>query len=111
MKRTLLSVIFILSVLLTHAKEDVNREEYTGRYVITLKNTISEVEVILQSDGRLVVSSPIGKIILVHIENDCFEIPQYGGLVVFERDEKRAVTACTVSIPIADIRDIKVKKQ
>jgi hypothetical protein len=111
MKRALLSIILIGLFAALNAKEEANWVEYTGRYIVALKNGISEVEVRFQNDGQLTVASPIGKIILVHIEKDYFEIPQYGGTVVFERDEKQEVTACTVSIPMADIKDIKIKKQ
>lgn len=111
MKRTLLSAIFIFSAFILNAKEDAKWEAYTGWYTIVLKNGTSKVEVIFQNDGRLIVASPIGKILLVHTGKDSFEIPQYGGTAVFERDENQAVTACAVSIPMADIKNIKVKKQ
>jgi hypothetical protein len=111
MKRALWLVIFIWGCFLLHAREGAKWSEYTGRYVVALKNHTGEVEVAFQDEGRLVVSSPIGRIILVHVEKDCFSIPQYGGTVVFERDDRQEVTACTLSVPIADIKNIKVFKQ
>ncbi|MDR1918356.1 MAG: hypothetical protein LBQ65_01770 [Tannerellaceae bacterium] len=111
MKRTVLSAIFILVALLSKAEGNIDRKEYAGRYVLPMESIIGEVEICIQNDSVLTVSLPVGEIILEYIEADCFEVPKYGATAVFERDEKQEVTACRISIPMADIKDLIAKKQ
>ncbi|MDR1937206.1 MAG: hypothetical protein LBQ73_01740 [Tannerellaceae bacterium] len=112
MKRTVVvSAIFILWAFISKAEGNIDRKEYAGRYVLPVESMIGEVEITIQNDTLLTISLPVGEIILEYLEEDCFEVPQYGATAVFERDEKQEVTACRISIPMADIKDLIAKKQ
>ncbi|MDR1980399.1 MAG: hypothetical protein LBQ39_02105 [Tannerellaceae bacterium] len=112
MKRTVFVAMCILLAFLAKAERNINRKEYAGRYVLSSEESmISEVEITIQNDSILTVFLPVGEIILEYIEKDCFEVPQYGATAIFERDEKQEVTACRISIPMAEIKDLIAVKQ
>jgi hypothetical protein len=111
MKKTVVSAMFILLAFIAKAEGNTDKKEYAGRYVLPAESMIGEVEISIQNDSVLMISSPVGEIMLEHIEEDSFKVPQYGATAVFERDEKQAVTACRISIPMADIKDLIAKKQ
>jgi hypothetical protein len=110
MKKTVLSMIFILSVLISKAEGNIDGKDYVGHYVLPMESVIGEVEISIQNDTLLMISSPAGEFILKYVEKDSFEVPQYGATVVFERDGKQEVIACKISIPPADINLTAVKQ-
>jgi hypothetical protein len=86
-------------------------QEYTGRYIFSIENSEETMEITLQSDSTLTVFSSMGEVALTLVEKDCFAFPQYGGVVVFERDNKQQIIACKISIAAIDLKELKARKQ
>jgi hypothetical protein len=121
--KALLTIACLLAAFAAAAQ--TSRQDYVGHYVFLWENQQETFEIALRSDGSLGLFYPASKklalagessfsvteIKLKHIENDRFEFPQYGGIVVFERNEKRVVTACVVSVAALNINEIKALKQ
>lgn len=128
--KALLTIACLLAAFAAAAQ--TSRQEYVGHYVFLWENQQETFEIALRSDGSLGLVYPasehltpgtqklalagessfsVTEIKLKHIENDRFEFPQYGGIVVFERNEKRVVTACVVSVAALNINEIKALKQ
>lgn len=106
-KKLLLIALIIVSLagLLKAGENDQkqNLKIYTGKYNFVLNNTPESVNVELNGDTLRIISS-IGSADLKFIENESFGIPQYGGLVVFLKDEtKQKVVGIKVSIPMGNI--------
>jgi hypothetical protein len=112
MKKVLLTVIVIGGMFIAaQAGDKVCRMEYAGHYVFPEEIMIEPIEITLQSDTLLTLFSPMGEIALKYVEGDRFEFPQYGGVVVFERNEKQEVCACRISVTAINVADIIAKKQ
>ena len=100
-----------MMILPVRANNSTDWQEYTGHYVLSFDNSEETVDITLQGDSTLTAFSPLGEIALRYVEKDRFEFPQYGGVIVFERDEKRQVVACTISVAAMDVEEIKARKQ
>ncbi|MDR2804509.1 MAG: hypothetical protein LBB85_02545 [Dysgonamonadaceae bacterium] len=112
MKRVLFTVICILGIfVLIYARNRADWQEYAGRYAFSVENLAETLEIVLQGDTALTAFTPMGEIALTYVEKDRFEFPQYGGVVVFERDETQKITACRISVAAMDMEEIKAKKQ
>jgi hypothetical protein len=112
MKKVLLSAICIFMAFISaQANDKADWKEYTGNYVFSLDNSEETVDIKLRSDSTLTVFSSLGEVTLTHVEKDRFEFPQYGGVIVFERNEKQQVIACKISIAAMDVEEIKARKQ
>jgi hypothetical protein len=112
MKRVLLSTVCIFMMILpVRANDSTDWQEYTGQYVLSFDNSEEIVDITLQGDSTLTAFSPLGEVVLTHVKEDRFEFPQYGGVIVFERDEKQQVVACTISVAAMDVEEIKARKQ
>ncbi|MDR2691214.1 MAG: hypothetical protein LBB73_02795 [Dysgonamonadaceae bacterium] len=112
MKKVLLSAICILMILIpAQGSGKADWQEYAGRYVFSVENSAETVEITLQGDSTLTVFSSLGEVALTHVGKDRFEVPQFGGVVIFERDEKRQVIACKVSVAAIEGEELKARKQ
>jgi hypothetical protein len=109
---SLLSVIclFLILVPTAWANDRADWQDYTGHYVIATEHLEETVEIVLQGDSVLRAFSALGEVLLTYVGKDRFEVPQYGGVIVFERDEKQTVIACKVSIAAIEVEDIKARK-
>ncbi len=80
-----------------------------GRYVFPYNQAIEEVVVNLRNDSLFATAS-LGTVQLKHVSDDNFEIPEYGGEVIFTRnDTSKVVSTVKVTIPVASI-EIEGKK-
>jgi hypothetical protein len=112
MKKVLLSVIGVFIFLFPAlANEKANRHEYTGCYVFSIDNSEEILEIILQKDSTLMAFSSLGEVTLTYVKKDRFEFPQYGGVIIFERDDEQQIIACRISIAAIDLKEIKARKK
>jgi hypothetical protein len=112
MKKVLLTTVCILAILSSaraDGKED--RNEYSGRYVFSAFDSEETVDIAFREDSTLTAFSALGEVALRYVEKDRFEFPQYGGVIVFERDEEQQIIACTISAAAIDLTEIKARKQ
>ncbi|MDR1402304.1 MAG: hypothetical protein LBJ60_01200 [Tannerellaceae bacterium] len=112
MKKVFVSAVCIMMVCISALANDrADWQEYVGKYVLSFDNLEEIVAITLQGDSTLAAFSSLGKVALRYAGQDRFEFPQYGGIVVFERDEKRQVIACKISVAAIDVKEIKAQKQ
>jgi hypothetical protein len=112
MKKVLLSALCIFMMLIpAQASGKPDWKEYTGSYVFSVENSAETMEITLQGDSTLTVFSSLGEVVLTPVEKDRFEFPQYGGVIVFERDDKQQIIACKVSVTAIDLEELKARKQ
>jgi hypothetical protein len=113
MKKVVLTVMIIGGMFIAaQAGDRTDRREYTGHYVFPEESMIEPIEVTLGSDTLLTIFSPmVGEIALECVGGDRFEFPQYGGVIVFERNTKQEVCACRISVTAINIEDITARKQ
>jgi hypothetical protein len=104
-------MILIFTAWTTNADDCVNWKEYTGSYIFSGESMVETFDVTIQSDTILRISSYLGEAVLTCVEKDRFEFPQYGGVIVFERDETAKIAGCRVSIAAMDMENIKAEKQ
>ena len=110
MKKVLLSAICIMIIISAQASDKADWQEYTGRYVVSLNNSEETMEITLLED-TLTVFSALGEVALRYVKKDRFEFPQYGGAIVFERDEEQQIVACKISVAAIDVEEIMARKQ
>jgi hypothetical protein len=112
MKKVVLSAIciFMLSIS-AQASDRADWKEYTGRYIFSIDNSEEIMDITLQEDSTLTAFSSLGEVALTYVEKDHFEFPQYGGVIIFERDEKQQIIACKVSVAAIDLEEIKAQKR
>ncbi|MDR2626920.1 MAG: hypothetical protein LBC40_02685 [Dysgonamonadaceae bacterium] len=112
MKKVLLFTIYIFMILISaRASDNADWQEYTGRYVFSGNGQGETLEIYLQSDTILTAFSSLGEVTLTHVGKDRFEVPQYGGVIIFERDEKQQVIACRISVAAIELEELKARKQ
>jgi hypothetical protein len=112
MKKVLLSAISIFMVFISaQASDKADRKEYTGHYVFSGDNQGETLDITLQSDTILTAFSSLGEVALTYVEKDRLEFPQYGGVIIFERNEKQQIIACKISVAAIDLEEIKAQKQ
>jgi sorbitol-specific phosphotransferase system component IIA len=100
-----------MMILPAQANDQADWQEYAGQYVLSFDNSEETVAITLQGDSTLTAFSPLGEVALRYAGEDRFEFPQYGGVIVFERDEKRQIVACTISVAAIDMKELKARKQ
>jgi hypothetical protein len=111
MKKVAVTAVCILSILTSaQAGGKGDWQEYSGRYVFSMPNSEEVVEIALQEDSTLMVFSALGETTLTYADKDHFEIPQYGGVVIFERDDAQQIIACSISIAAVDLQELKARK-
>jgi hypothetical protein len=112
MKKVLLSTVCIFMIIVSaRANDGADWQEYTGHYVLSLKDSEEAVDIALRGDSTLTVFSSLGEVALKHAGKDRFEFPQYGGVIVFERDDRQHVIACKISVAAIDVEEVKARKQ
>ncbi|MDR2057084.1 MAG: hypothetical protein LBP83_02145 [Dysgonamonadaceae bacterium] len=112
MKKVLLSAICVFMIFISaRATDKTDRQEYIGYYVFSVENLVETLEITLQEDSTLMAFSSLGEVTLTPVEKDRFVFPQYGGIIVFERNEKQEITACKISVAAIDMEEIKALKQ
>ena len=100
-----------MMILPARANDNTDWQEYAGRYVLSFDNSEETVAITLRGDSTLTAFSALGEVALRDAGEDRFEFPQYGGVIVFERNEKRQVVACTISVAVLDMEELKARKQ
>ncbi|MDR1121051.1 MAG: hypothetical protein LBM08_09045 [Dysgonamonadaceae bacterium] len=112
-KKVLLGIICILGVFIVAAQagDKTDRQGYVGHYVFPWENQDETIEIALQDDSTFTMFSSAGKIKLKYVEKDRFEFPQYGGVIVFERDEEQEIIACKISVAAINMKEVKALKQ
>ena len=112
MKKVLSAVaICTLMIISAQANDKADWKEYTGCYIFSLDNSEDTMDITLKDDSTLTAFSLLGEVALTYVEKDRFVFPEYGGVIVFERDEKQQVVACTISVAAVDVEEIKARKQ
>jgi hypothetical protein len=111
MKKTVLTIAALIIFLAAQAGDKTTWQEYAGLYVFPGETMVEPVEIALQSDSILTLFSAFGEIVLTPVETDRFEFPQYGGVIIFERDEKQQVTACRISVTAMNTGELKANKK
>jgi hypothetical protein len=112
-KKVLLSAICMMSIFIavTQANDETDRQEYVGHYVFPWENQDEIIEITLQDDSTFTMFSSAGEIKLKYAQKDRFEFTQYGGVIVFERDEKQEIIACKISVAAINMKEVKALKQ
>lgn len=111
MKKVLLSAVCLFTVFIsTQAIDKTSWQEYTGHYVLSFDNSEETVEITFREDSTLTVFSSLGQVALTYVKKDRFEVPQYGGVIIFERNKEQQVIACKISVAIIDMEEIKARK-
>jgi hypothetical protein len=112
MKKVLLFTIYTFMILIpARASDKAEWQEYTGRYVFSGNAQGETLEIMLQNDTILTAFSSLGEVTLTYVEKDRFEFPQYGGVIIFERDETQQIIACKISIAVIEWDELKARKQ
>ncbi|MDR1357366.1 MAG: hypothetical protein LBJ58_06830 [Tannerellaceae bacterium] len=112
MKKVLFSTVCIFMIIASvRATDGADWQEYAGRYVLSLDNSEETVDIAIRGDSTLTAFSSLGEVTLTHAGADRFEFRRYGGVVVFERDDKQHVIACRISVAVIDVEEVKARKQ
>ncbi|MDR3187669.1 MAG: calcineurin-like phosphoesterase family protein [Prevotellaceae bacterium] len=111
MKKMLLTGVAMLGIFAAaQAGGKANWQEYAGRYTV-YGSVVDAFEVALRGDTLLTIFTPeMGEATLLCLEKDRFEFPQYGGLVIFERNGRQEVAACRISVAAIDVGEIRAQK-
>ncbi|MDR3365405.1 MAG: hypothetical protein LBO71_00340 [Prevotellaceae bacterium] len=112
MKRILLTIAGALMMLAAaQAGDRAPWREYTGCYAFPGEYMIDPIEIALHGDTLLTIFTPMmGEVALTHAGKDRFKFPQYGGVIVFERDEKQRVAACRIAVTAMSVGELRAKK-
>lgn len=65
-------------------------QQYVAKYTFPNGSIVKEMNIILEN-GKLKITSPLGKTIIEKISDDQFSIPLYNGTAVFIRNEAKKI--------------------
>ena len=106
-------LLITLSVVFTtlNAQIKLNLQEYTGRYIFPAGSLAEDAVVSVVNDTILNISASIGESDLEYLEEETFSMPQYGGTIIFVRDESNKIQGFKVTIPMAGIASLDAQKE
>ena len=106
MKKICLSLLIILSAHLFVQAQDSTMKQYAGKYKVPNAEMLVAIEV---NQGDLVATIPEGTFPLKSVGVDTYDLVgmRKGGLVVFLRDDKKRVTAISLSFNNIVLEGIK----
>lgn len=111
MKKILLFIILAISFSGIKAQVKIDLDEYIGRYVFPEGNLAEDAIVSIINDSTLNISASIGECDLRYMTGDTFSLPQYGGQIVFIRNEQNKIESFKISIPMAGIEELEAHKE
>lgn len=111
MKKILLFITLSVVVTALNAQTELNLQKYTGRYIFPAGSLAEDAVVSLVNDSILNISASIGESNLEYVENETFSLPQYGGTLIFIRDDSKNIQGFRVTIPMAGIDNLEAKKE
>jgi hypothetical protein len=107
MKKLLLLLSFIFTVLGLQAQTDTALQEYTGKYKFPDGNPVTEITVTIDN-GTLQASSAIGNTELKKTDTkDVFDIVAYSGTATFKRNAEGKITSLRVQVQDLDMEGTK----
>lgn len=106
-------LLITLSVVFTtlNAQTKLNLQEYTGRYIFPAGSLAEDAVVSVVNDTTLNISASIGESNLEYLEKETFTMPQYGGTIIFIRDDSDKIQGFKVTIPMAGIVSLEAQKE
>ncbi|MFT4221527.1 hypothetical protein [Dysgonomonas sp.] len=106
-------LLITLSVVFTtlNAQTKLNLQEYTGRYIFPAGSLAEDAVVSVVNDTTLNISASIGESNLEYLEKEMFTMPQYGGTIIFIRDDSDKIQGFKVTIPMAGIVSLEAQKE
>lgn len=111
MKKILLFIVLSLSFPVIEAQVSTNLHDYAGRYIFPEGSLAEDAVVSIINDTTLNIAASIGECDLKYIKEDTFSIPQYGGGIVFNRNELNKIEGFKISIPMAGIENMEALKE
>ncbi len=94
-----------------NAQTKLNLQEYTGRYILPAGSLAEDAVVSVVNDTILNISATIGESNLEYLEEETFTMPQYGGAIIFIRDDSDKIQGLKVTIPMAGIVSLEAQKE
>lgn len=111
MKKILLLIILSVVFMTLNAQTKLNLQEYTGRYILPAGSLAEDAVVSVVNDTILNISATIGESNLEYLEEETFTMPQYGGTIIFIRDDSDKIQGLKVTIPMAGIVSLEAQKE
>ena len=111
MKKILLVIVLCVICSGLNAQSKPILQEYAGRYILPAGSPVDDAIVTVVNDTTLFISASPGESELKHVEDEKFILPQYGGAIIFIRNEEKKVTGFKVTIPIMEVEDIEAVKE
>lgn len=111
MKKFLLFIILSVSFTMMNAQNRASLHGYAGRYIFPEGSLAEDAVISIINDTTLNIAASIGECDLKYIREDTFSLPQYGGSIVFNRNEASRINGFKISIPMAGIDDLEALKE
>lgn len=111
MKKILLLITLSVVFMTLNAQTKLNLQEYTGRYIFPAGSLAEDAVVSVVNDTILNISASIGESDLEYLEEETFTMPQYGGTIIFVRDDSNSIQGFKVTIPMAGIVSLDAQKE
>lgn len=111
MRKVFLVMVLLMPLIQLVAQERINLKEYTGRYIFPEGSLTDDAVITVINDTTLNISASIGESELKYINPETFTLPQYGGTIVFMRDEADDIRGFKVTLPMAGIDNLEAQKE
>lgn len=111
MKKILLFIVLALSCSGIKAQVKTNLQDYAGRYIFPEGSLTESAIISIVNDTVLNISASIGECNLRYSKQEVFDLPQYGGDIVFYRNAANDVQGFKISIPMAGIENLEAYKE
>lgn len=109
MKKILLLIFTAMAFLQMNAQK--NLDEYAGRYIFPAGSLTDDAIITVTDNAVLNISSSVGGSDLNYVEDDKYTLPQYGGTIIFVRDDSKNIQGFRISIPMAEVENLEAKKE
>lgn len=110
MRKILLFIVLALSFSGIKAQVKTNLQEYVGRYIFPEGSLTESAVISIVNDTILNISASIGECNLRYSKQDAFDLPQYGGDIIFYRNATNNIEGFKISIPMAGIENLDAQK-
>lgn len=106
-------LLITLSVVFTglNAQTKLNLQEYTGRYIFPAGSLAEDAIVSVVNDTILNISASIGECNLEYLEEETFTMPEYGGTIIFIRNDSNKIQGFKITIPMAGVEEMDANKE
>ena len=110
-KMCLFLLIIVATQMNVNAQNKQGLEDYVGRYVLPAGSLVDDAVITIVNDSVLNISASAGTSDLQYVDGEEYSLPQYGGTIVFVRDESNHIKGFKISIPMAGIESLEAQKE